>query len=373
MPKKNVPQVEKKPDYIPLTKVQKRRKIIYLVIAFIVINTFIIGSLYLSVYRVNEAKKMASVISGKETEAMPASFPFQEMTIPYLRTREYKSSLNELVVESKNESYTSYLTSYDSDGFKINAQLNVPNSDKPKEGWPAIVFVHGYIPPSTYQTLGNYASYVDYLARQGFVVFKIDLRGHGESEGEASGAYYSSDYIIDTLNARSALQNYKIVNPEKIGLWGHSMAGNVVSRALAVRPEIPAIVIWAGAVYTYKDFAEYQIQDTSYRPPLDRSQSRRKRNQMIEKYGQFDSNSPFWKLVPMTNYLSDIKGAISLNHAVDDDVVSIEYSRELNKLLENTSISHEFNEYPQGGHNISGYSFNSAMLNTVQFFEKYLK
>ena len=227
--------------------------------------------------------------------------------------------------------------------------------------------------PSSYQTLVNYSSYVDYFAKNGFVVFKIDLRGHAQSEGEPGGAYYSPDYIIDTLNAHSALANSDFVNPDKIGLWGHSMAGNVVSRALAAKPSIPAVVIWAGAVYTYEDFAEFSIQDNSYRPPSEQSESRRKRNELFEKYGQFDPNSDFWKKVPMTNYLDGIKGAIQLNHAVDDNVVEIGYSRNFNGILDKTSIPHELNEYPSGGHNLSGASFSQSMQKSVEFFNKYLK
>src|SRR5690606_8606887 len=107
------------------------------------------------------------------------------------------------------------------------------------------------------------------LARNGFVVFKIDLRGHAESEGEAGGGYYGSDYVVDTLNARAALASSDFVNPKKIGHWGHSMAGNVTSRALAAMPEIPAVTIWGGAVYTYSDMQKYGIDDNSYRPPTD--------------------------------------------------------------------------------------------------------
>jgi dipeptidyl aminopeptidase/acylaminoacyl peptidase len=151
------------------------------------------------------------------------------------------------------------------------------------------------------------------------------------------------------------------------------MAGNVVPRALAVRPEIPATVIWAGAVYTYSDMQKYGISDNSYRPPADQTRTRKKRNDLIIKYGQFDPKSSFWKMVPMTNYLSDINGAISLNHAVDDVVVDIEYSRELSKLLDETKIPHELNEYSSGGHNFTGSSFNEAMENTIKFFNKYLK
>lgn len=52
------------------------------------------------------------------------------------------------------------------------------------------------------------------------MVFKIDLRGHGESEGEAGGGYYSDDYIQDTLYARAVLQSTDFVDGDNIGLWG---------------------------------------------------------------------------------------------------------------------------------------------------------
>lgn len=151
------------------------------------------------------------------------------------------------------------------------------------------------------------------------------------------------------------------------------MAGNVVSRALAVKPDIPAIAIWAGAVYTYEDFSKFRIQDSSYKPPDEDSPSRRKRNELFEKYGQFDPNSDFWKQVPMTNYLNDIEGAIQINHTLDDNVVDIRYSRNFNLLLNKTNIAHELNEYTSGGHNFTGGTFNQAMQKTVEFFQKYLK
>ena len=397
MEEKELPQIPQEPK--PLTKTQKRKKILLLLAGLVGFNLFVWGTFYYSISNSNKGESLdRSLKREPNAQVTPTPFPFQEMTIPYLRSRTYESSLGSLEQVSSNASYTSYLTSYESDGFKVNGLLTVPKEGGPgspkrsEGGWPAIVFVHGYVPPGSYQTLVNYASYVDYLASNGFVVFKIDLRGHGNSEGEPGGGYYSADYIIDTLNAVAALQGLggsvkgkesenltlnalplPLVNPERIGLWGHSMAGNVVARALAAQPQIPAVVIFAGAVYTYSDFSQFSIQDNSYQPPPSDAPSRKRRNEMFEKYGQFDPNSDFWKQVPMTNYLTDIKGAISLNHALDDGVVDIRYSRNLNSLLNKTSIPHELNEYPSGGHNFTGAAFNSAMQNTVEFFDKYLK
>ena len=308
------------------------------------------------------------IVSNNKIGTSPTPYPNQDVTIPALRERKYVSKLNERSVYSEKSTYNSYLTSYDSDGLTINGLLAIPNGDVPKKGWPAIVFVHGYIPPTLYKTTEKYGDYIDYLARNGFVVFKIDLRGHGDSEGTPSGAYFSADYIIDTLNAYAALQQADFVNPNAVGLWGHSMAGNVLLRAFTVKPEIPAVVIWAGAVYSYTDREKYGISDNSYRPPADIT--RRAGGRL--RLGEVDKTSIFWQEFVPTNYLSDLKGAIQLDHAVNDDVVNIGYSRDLSALLDETNVTHEFNEYPSGGHNISGAYFVAAMENTVAFYQKYL-
>lgn len=304
----------------------------------------------------------------------PSPLPFQEMTIPYLRAKAFESRLGELRQYQDNANYSSYVTNYTTEnGLRVNGLLTRPKGEMPSGGWPAVVFVHGYIPPDSYQTTTRYVDHVNFLARSGFVVFKIDLRGHGNSEGEAGGGYYSDDYIQDTLYARAALQSSDFVNKNNIGLWGHSMAGNVTMRALAAKPDIPAIVIWAGAVYTYSDMREFQIEDNSYRPPPSNAPSRQERQRLFETHGNFDPNSPFWKQVLATNYLSDTKGAIQIHHAVNDDVVNIGYSRNLNKLLSTTNIEHELHEYPSGGHNINGASFTQAMQRTVDFYKQHLK
>lgn len=303
----------------------------------------------------------------------PTSFPFQELTIPYLRSQEFSSQLSEPELASENTNYSTYLTSYPSENLKVNALLTVPKGTQPSGGWPAVIFIHGYIPPAQYNPFQQYADYVDYIARNGFVVLKIDLRGHAYSEGEAGGGYYSADYVKDTLAAHNALQQTDFVNPESIGLWGHSMAGNIVMRASVIKPEIRATVIWAGAVYTYTDLQKYRISDSSYVRPDPSSTPRQQRQRMIDQVGEPDSNSVFWQQFAPTNYLADLKGAVQIHHAVNDDVVNIGYSRDLNKLLNTSSIPNELYEYQTGGHNITGASFVQAMERTVTFYKEHLR
>lgn len=306
-----------------------------------------------------------------QQQPSPTPFPFQELTIPYLASRSYESTLGDREVYREASTYTSYLTHYTSDNLRINALLTIPKGEQPEGGFPAVVFVHGYIPPTAYQTTQKYESFIEYLASRGIVVLKIDLRGHGDSEGEASGAYFSGDYIIDVLHAYEALRTAEFVHPEKVGLWGHSMAGNVIMRAVAAHKTIPKAVIVAGAVYTYDDFEELRISDDSYRPPEQTSERQRKRTELYDLYGQYSPDSWFWQMVPATNYLDGVETAIQVHHAVNDDVVSIEYSRGLEETLADTNIAFELFEYQSGGHNLTGSAFSAAMQRTSGFFSSY--
>jgi pimeloyl-ACP methyl ester carboxylesterase len=263
--------------------------------------------------RLHTAESSAQLVQPTSSPSSPQPpAPFHELTIPYLRARAYQSFLGEQHLLQKYSTHTSYLTHYTSDGLRINALLTIPNGVAPQAGWPALVFVHGYIPPTLYKTTERYVEYVNALARNGFVVLKIDLRGHGSSEGEATGAYYSSEYVIDTLNAVAALKAASFVNARAIGLWGHSMSGNVVLRSAVVQRDIPAIAIWAGAGYSYKDLQEFGLNDNSYRPPSSSSPSRNRRQQLFQAYGPFDENSTFWQRVVPTRYLNDVQSAFQL-------------------------------------------------------------
>jgi dipeptidyl aminopeptidase/acylaminoacyl peptidase len=178
--------------------------------------------------------------------------------------------------------------------------------------------------------------------------------------------------VVDALNAREALATTSFVKEDNIGLWGHSMAGNVVLRAVVVEPTIKAAVIWAGAVYSYTDWQEYGLNDNSYQPPDENSSRRQKRQELFDTHGEFDPQSSFWKQVPATNYLTDLGTAIQIHHAIDDAVVNIGYSRDLNQLLLQNRVPHQLFEYQSGGHNLSGAAFNIAMDRTVSWFQTYL-
>lgn len=171
-----------------------------------------------------------------------------------LRQAEYPGS--EISIEGEldpGSNYRRYYASYLSEGLKIYALLTIPNGETPPTGWPVIVFNHGYIQPEYYRATQRYVAYVDRLAQSGYIVFRPDYRGHDQSGGEARGAYSNPDYVIDVLNAVASLKRYPTADPERIGMWGHSMGGYITLRSMVVSPDIKAGVIWAGVVGTYPD------------------------------------------------------------------------------------------------------------------------
>ena len=296
-----------------------------------------------------------------------------ELTIAALRAKEIVGS--DIIIEetlANGANYAQHIASYQSEGNKIYGLLTVPLGDVPAAGFPAIVFVHGYIPPEIYRTTERYVAYVDTLARNGFVVFKIDLRGFGSSEGEPSGAYFSPDYTVDALAALKSLQRAENVNPERIGLWGHSMAGNVVLRAMLVEPDVQAGVIWAGAVYSYDDMARYAIQDPSFR--RDEQTTTMRRGAILrELYGAPDTSEPFWQAVSLTKNIEFLEAPLQLHHALNDSVVNVGYSQDLAAVLQEAGKSYQLFTYEGGGHNIEAPYFSDAMQHTVQFFRDHLE
>jgi dienelactone hydrolase len=302
----------------------------------------------------------------------------REITLEYLRNLKIAGS--EITIEQNladGPNYHQYLASYVSQGNKIYALLTVPFGNPPPGGFKAIVFCHGYIPPTVYRTTERYTAYVGYLARSGFVVFKIDYRGNGKSEGEPAGTYFSPGYTIDAIAALKSLQRMAIIDPQGIGMWGHSMAGNLVLRAMEMEPDVQAGVIWAGAVYSYDDFTKYGINDTSYRPPPTResegeSGGRSLTQQIFDAYGRPDTSVAYWKAVALTENIDYLTKPLQIHHALDDPVVNVGYSIDLAAVLKAHGKEYEFYTYEGGGHNLVSPYFDQAMQRTVAFFKDHL-
>jgi dipeptidyl aminopeptidase/acylaminoacyl peptidase len=272
--------------------------------------------------------------------------------------------------------YTRYVSSYRSDGLKIYAYLTIPRGAKPATGWPVVVFNHGYIPPTQYRTLEKYIGYQDAFARNGYIVFRSDYRGHGSSEGEAAGGYGSPAYTVDVLNALSSIANHPDADPNRLAMWGHSMGGHITLRAMVVDKRIKAGVIWAGVVASYADMLERWRRRQAAQPTPDpndaQSQRRRWRTELIEKYGDPAANPAFWNAISPISYVADASGPVSIHHGTRDTSVPIEFSQSLADMLKAKSKPHEYFIYQNDDHNLSR-NLGLALRRSVAFFDATVK
>lgn len=294
------------------------------------------------------------------------------LSIESLRKGDYPGS--DLVIEqtlTPGTNYQRHIVSYKSEGLKIYALLTVPNGEAPQGGWPAIVFNHGYIPPAEYKTTEKYIAYTDGFSRNGYVLLRPDYRGHGNSEGEATGGYGSNAYTIDVLNALSSLKKYRGVNPDKIGMWGHSMGGSVTLKSMVTRKDIKAGVIWAGVVASYPDLLSRWRRNRPTPPPSISGRGSW-RQTLLNEFGDPQKNPDFWNSISANSYLSDISGSIQLHHGTADSSVPVEFSEKLSEQLKDAGKTSELYTYSGDDHNISA-NFGVAMQRSVEFFDKYLK
>jgi len=309
--------------------------------------------------------------NSQENEGGPDLEP-HPLSIQALREGEYPGS--DIVIEQTldaGSNYKRYIASYKSEGLKIYGLLTVPNGASSEGGFPAIIFNHGYISPSVYKTTEKYVAYQDAFARVGYITFKSDYRGHGNSEGQATGGYGSNAYTIDVLNAVSSVRKYPGVNPDKLGMWGHSMGGPITVESMVVRDDVKAGVIWAGVVGSYEDlFNRWRRRNTPTNTPSRKGGSWRQ--ELASQYGDPSQNSDFWKSLSANTYLADISGPLQLHHGTADSSVPVEFSRTLEKQMINAQKEVELYVYDGDDHNLSR-NLSLALSRSVAFFNKYLK
>lgn len=340
-------------------------------IFIVFICIFIIFFFVYYIFHIPKKKEITSLLPIPQKSNIVTDNP---LAIKNMQSKKYPGS--EITLEKeleKGSNYNKYISSYYSDGLKIYALLTIPLGNKPDKGWPVIIFNHGYIPPEVYRTDERYIAYVDYFARNGYIVFKPDFRGNGFSEGTPEGAYYSPAYTIDVMNALYSINKFKDINAQKIGMWGHSMGGNISLRVSEITNDIKAVVIWGGVVGSYDDLMNNWQRKVPYRPsPRELQLRNRSRTELIQKYGTPTTNPTFWESIDPTANLGFINASFQLHHGLLDEEVPVSFSEKLKNKMEKVGKTVELYTYEGSDHNIS-QSFSLAMERSITFFDKYLK
>jgi dipeptidyl aminopeptidase/acylaminoacyl peptidase len=115
---------------------------------------------------------------------------------------------------------------------------------------PAVIIHHGfgngakenfYLTPKTYSKGLQSMPLAEELAKAGFISFVYDQRGTGESGGKFSIESRISDieYILQYI------KKVPYINPNKIGIFGHSLGAYISSVAAAIYKDFKAATLWS--------------------------------------------------------------------------------------------------------------------------------
>jgi uncharacterized protein len=113
------------------------------------------------------------------------------------------------------------------DGVTLHGWKYVPDIP-PTQRAPAIIMINGF--SGVKETITQYA---EAFQAEGFVVLLYDNRNFGASGGEPRQHIEPSRQLADLRYAITVLQGFPEVDPERIGMWGTSLAGGhaIVSAA----------------------------------------------------------------------------------------------------------------------------------------------
>ncbi len=116
----------------------------------------------------------------------------------------------------------------------------------PSQNGAVIIVLHGYA-ANRMQMI--YRSMM--LAEHGYGVLLYDLRGHGESEGDHRSLGWEDP--ADVAGALAFVKEQPGVDPDRIGVLGFSVGGQIALTSAAAYPEIAAVVAEEPGFLTMKD------------------------------------------------------------------------------------------------------------------------
>ncbi|OGH97598.1 MAG: hypothetical protein A2039_03335 [Candidatus Melainabacteria bacterium GWA2_34_9] len=193
------------------------------------------------------------------------------------------------------------------DGIKIT-YIRIKGDKKS----PIVIFCHGN---EANMTRNDNQDKIKFLAKAGYEVFALDYRGFGKSSGEPDeqGLYKDLDSFITYLNTK-----YKIPN-DKIVLWGHSL-GSAVAINEASKKKFKGVIA-EGAFTSAEDMKNYRILHKRNANPVHLfvRDSLFKNLKLTQKFASKDK-------------IAKIKSPMLIIHAVNDEMIPVEMSKQLAKL-----------------------------------------
>ncbi|MGB2907618.1 MAG: alpha/beta fold hydrolase [Candidatus Aminicenantaceae bacterium] len=144
-------------------------------------------------------------------------------------------------------------------GITITGTLTLPQGEGP---FPAVLLITGSGAQNRDETIFNHKPFLviaDHLTRRGIAVLRVDDRGVGGTTGNL-GESTTDELAGDVLTGVAFLKDHKEIDPERIGLIGHSEGGIIAPMAAARSEDVAFIILLAGTGLTGEEILYMQSE-----------------------------------------------------------------------------------------------------------------
>lgn len=129
-------------------------------------------------------------------------------------------------------------------GVRLAGTLTVPAREGPHR---AVILISGSGPQDRDESFMEHKPFLvlaDYLSRRGIAVLRYDDRGTAKFTGNF-GAATSADFAVDVSAAMDFLQQHASIDPDWVGLLGHSEGGLIAPMVASMRKDVAFMVLLA--------------------------------------------------------------------------------------------------------------------------------
>ncbi|MBV1860592.1 MAG: alpha/beta fold hydrolase [Nannocystaceae bacterium] len=133
----------------------------------------------------------------------------------------------------------------DADGVHLAGTLTIPPGEGPH---PAALLISGSGAQDRDETIMGHKPFLvlaDHLSRQGIAVLRVDDRGVGGSSGSVSEST-GADFAQDAAAGLAMLRAHARIDPDRVGVIGHSEGGVVGPRVASTDAKVAFVVMMAG-------------------------------------------------------------------------------------------------------------------------------
>ncbi len=250
---------------------------------------------------------------------------------------------------------TEYGTLKSKDGQTLHYSIIKPAGMVANARYP--VYLSTYGGPGAQHVKRSWGDMFDqYMAQQGYVVFRLDNRGSARRERAFTDPIYGNmgkAEIEDQITGIDWLGQQSFVDKSRIGVYGWSYGGFMSLRLLSAGSDKIAAAV-SGAPVT-----DWALYDTHY----------------TERYlgGTPKGDAAAYKSSGVFAHLDGLKSPLLLIHGMADDNVLFSNTTRLIDDLVNRNVQFELMTYPGAKHGISSRAGKRHVQYTIDaFFRKHL-